>query len=84
MAGNVRRRSDFNAGLDSVLSSDQMERLQKEIAELYEPEEREMPKVKDEMRKQIVQDLKKQKMNVKDDDIQGLLRMSAEEDIEIV
>lgn len=74
-------KPSFNADLQALLSGEQLKKLESELAALDTPAEKQMPRVKDEMRRQIVGDLKKEKMNVSDDDIQGLLKLNAADDI---
>ncbi len=71
----------FNADLQALLNSEQLKKLEAELASLDTPAAKEMPRVKDELRRQIVGDLKKEKMKVSDDDIQGLLKLNAADDI---
>ena len=71
----------FKADLQTLLDSEQLKKLEGELAAVEAPTEKELPRLKDKMRLQIMDDLKKANMNVSDDDIQGLLKLNAADDI---
>jgi ATP-dependent Lon protease len=78
---SVRRRGDFNPDIRAMFSAEQLKKLTKELG-IETPEEKGMPAVKDKLRKQIVRDLTAKKAEQpQQDDIQGLLRMSAAADL---
>ncbi len=80
--GSVRRKSDFNTDLNMILGPDKLEELKKELKKLDSPADRAMPQLKNDLRKKVLDGLKKQKTNLDETNVGDVLKFYAAEKLD--